>query len=178
MIIRQCAPSPHASTAPTRPQRPKPPQPPSFHSVQSPQASTAPVGRINVRLRTPVTVKATVPVSLAGVPFLTGQKGNGKSRPAGRAAADGSDPCRGHESVSRFAIRPSTGQSRPRHRTAKGRGDESSGNEGVPQGDTKIKARIPIHPLSRSFLCTTKVAGLQGSGTVLILHLPVFSQRP
>jgi len=39
------------------------------------------------------------------VPFLTGQKGDGKSRRAGRAAADGPAPRRGRESVSRFAIR-------------------------------------------------------------------------
>jgi len=145
----------HSLQASTASKAPKPPKPPSLQS---------PCRSINICLRTPVTVKATVPVSLAGVPFLTGQKGNGKSRPAGRAAADGSDPCRGHESVSRFAIRPSTGQSRPRRRTAKGRGDGSSGNEGEPQGDTKVEARISIQPLSQSFLPTTKVAGLQGSG--------------
>ena len=62
------------------------------------------------------------PVGRSGrdVPFLTGQKGDGKSRRAGRAAADGSALRRGHESVARFAMRPSTAQSRPRRHTAKG----------------------------------------------------------
>jgi hypothetical protein len=54
------------------------------------------------------------------VPFLTGQKGDGKSRRAGRAAADGSALRRGHESVDRFAMCPSAAQSRPRRHTAKG----------------------------------------------------------
>jgi hypothetical protein len=62
------------------------------------------------------------PVGRSGrdVPFLTGQKGDGKSRRAGRAAADGSALRRGHESVTRFATCPSATQSRPRRHTAKG----------------------------------------------------------
>jgi hypothetical protein len=62
------------------------------------------------------------PVGMSGrdVPFLTGQKGDGKSRRAGRAAADGSALRRGHESVTRFAMCPSATQSRPRRHTAKG----------------------------------------------------------
>jgi hypothetical protein len=62
------------------------------------------------------------PVGSSGrdVPFLTGQKGDGKSRRAARAAADGSALRRGHESVARFAMCPSAAQSRPRRHTAKG----------------------------------------------------------
>jgi hypothetical protein len=59
------------------------------------------------------------------VPFLTGQKGDEKSRRAVRAAADVPAPRRGRESKlaslrHRFAKRPSAAQSRPRRRTAKG----------------------------------------------------------
>jgi hypothetical protein len=154
-----------ASTASKLPQPPKPP------SLQSPCRSHKRTFT-NARHR-----EATVPVSLAGVPFLTGQKGNGKSRPAGRAAADGSDPCRGHESASRFAIRPSTGQSRPRRRTAKGRGDGSSGNEGEPQGDTRVESRIPIPPFVK-FPPYDEGSRPTGKRTVLLLHLTVFSKRP
>jgi hypothetical protein len=79
------------------------------------------------------------------VPFLTGQKGDGKSRRAGRAAADDSVPRRGRESQGpggssrglartsamtslryRFAKNPSSGQSRPRRRTAKDPEEESA----------------------------------------------------
>jgi hypothetical protein len=69
------------------------------------------------------------------VPFLTGQKGDGKSRRAVRAAADGPAPRRGRESElarmsamtslrHRFAKRPSAGQNHPRRRTAKGPGKD------------------------------------------------------
>jgi hypothetical protein len=58
------------------------------------------------------------------VPFLTGQKGDEKSRRAVRATADGSAPRRAHESVARFALWPSAAQRRPRRRTARGPGKE------------------------------------------------------
>ena len=76
------------------------------------------------------------------VPFLTGQKGDGKSRRAVRAAADSPAPRRGRESQGpegssrglartsamaslrhRFAKSPSASQRRPRRRTAKGPGE-------------------------------------------------------
>ena len=74
------------------------------------------------------------------VPFLTGQKGTEKAAPTGtrslrsrrraaRAAADGSAPRRAHESLARFALRPSAAQRRPRRRTARGPGKESAGEE-------------------------------------------------
>jgi len=68
--------------------------------------------------------------SRRNVPFLTGQKGDEKSRRAGRATADGSAPRRGRKSQlartsamaslrHRFATRPSAAQRSPRRRTAK-----------------------------------------------------------
>jgi hypothetical protein len=68
------------------------------------------------------------------VPFLTGQKGDGKSRRAVRAAADSPAPRRGRESQlartsamaslrHRFAKSPSASQRCPRRRTAKGPGE-------------------------------------------------------
>jgi hypothetical protein len=87
-----------------------------------------------------------------GVPFLTGQKGDGKSRRAVRATADGSAPRRGRESElartsamaslrHRFAKSPSAGQSRPRRRTAKGPEEES-----VERRRDGGKIRPYIHP--------------------------------
>ena len=59
---------------------------------------------------------------------MTGQKGDAKSRRAGRAAADGSASPRGRESKlaslrQRFAKRPSASHGRPSRRTARGPGN-------------------------------------------------------
>jgi hypothetical protein len=83
-------------------------------------------GSITVQSRTSAFTHPSCRLARREVPFLTGQKGDEKSRRAIRAAADGSAPRQGHESVARFATRPSAGQIRPRRRTAKGPGKESA----------------------------------------------------
>jgi len=84
------------------------------------------------------------------VPFLIGQKGDGKSRRAGRAAADGAAPRRGHESVSRFAQSPSASQGRPRRRTAKGPEEEA--------GENREESRQAV----ALFFCSTSKRGSIG----------------
>jgi hypothetical protein len=83
----------------------------------------------NVPVEYPPPCSHPVDRTCRDVPFLTGQKGDGKSRRAVRAAADGSAPRRGHESVARFALRPSAAQRRPRRHTARGPGNESPEEE-------------------------------------------------
>jgi hypothetical protein len=100
------------------------------------------------------------------VPFLTGQKGDGKSRRATRAAADGAALRRGRESQGpggssrglartsamaslrhRFATRPSAAQRRPRRHTAKGPENESAKMSGEQAGRTAL---FPERPSNRS----------------------------
>jgi hypothetical protein len=78
------------------------------------------------------------------VPFLTGQKGDGKSRRAGRAAADAPALRRGRESVARFATRPFATQRRPRRHTAKGPGKEPA------QGEGESRQVVPLSFFSMS----------------------------
>ena len=95
-------------------------------------------GSITVQSRTSAFTHPSCRLARREVPFLTGQKGDGKSRRAVRVAADGSAP--GPRIETRFAqtpIRdagpkviplrcPSAAQRRPGRRTAKGPGKESA----------------------------------------------------
>jgi hypothetical protein len=113
----------------------------------------------------------------SGCPLFDRPKRDGKSRRAGRAAADGPAPRRGRESElartsamaslkHRFAKSPSAAQNRPRRRTAKGPGNESAGEgeKGRPAVRLSFCSTSKRASIGRRFLSATD-SGFGGSGS-------------